>query len=134
MSYANVFSHSVRLPFSFVDWFLHCKSFWFWCSPNSLFCFYCSCLRRHKNKQTNKQKNLATANTREIIACALFKDKMVSCDIFISLNHFELIFVNGERKWSCFNLLYTHSVFLASFIEGDCLFKPLDILSCFVKD
>ena len=44
--FANIFSHSIA--FSFCWWFPSmCKSFWVWCNPICLFCFCCTCLRRH---------------------------------------------------------------------------------------
>ena len=60
------------------------------------------------------------------------KNFMVSCLIFKSLRHFELIFVYRQRK--CSNFIVLHVAVQLSQHHAIIVFSPFYILASFVKD
>ena len=62
-----------------------------------------------------------------------YRSFMVACPVFRSLNHFEFIFVCGERECSNFTDLHV-TVQLSQYHLLKIVFSPLYILASFVID
>ena len=95
-----------QVAFCFVDCFLCCaKPFYFRIVPILYFCFYLPCLRRHIQKNV-----LAYVRDvrKPVLVSRIF---MVSGLTFMSLIHFEFIFMYGIRKWSSFICLHVADQF-----------------------
>ena len=101
MSFVNIFSHSVKLPFSFVDCFLHCaEAFCFDEVPVIHFCFCFSC------SGDLLSKKLLWLRSERFLPAFSLRILMASCLTFRSFIHFEFLFVSGIRKWSKFIFLH----------------------------
>uniref|UniRef100_A0ABI7WRR1 Uncharacterized protein n=1 Tax=Felis catus TaxID=9685 RepID=A0ABI7WRR1_FELCA len=101
MSFANIFSHSVRLPYSFADCFLlSAEVFILMRSQQFIFAFV-SLVSKDMLK-----KKLLRPRSKKFLPAFSSRILMASCLTFRSFIHFEFIFVYSVRKWS--KLIFLH--------------------------
>ena len=106
MSFANIFSHFVLLPFSFVDYLYFCEenSYFDWIP---IVCFVLFPFPQ----ETYLEKILLWPRSESLLPVLSSRIFMVSCLTIRSLIHFAFSFVYDVGKWSNFILLHVAGQF-----------------------
>ena len=122
---ANILSYSVVCLFTFLLYLLLCTSFLPRCSPACLFL-----LLLPKLLLSNPKRSLPRPILRSFFP--MFSSRsFISGIMFLSLLHFELIFVSSVRLGSKFSA-YGHPTYLAPLVDKAIL-SPLSVLGSLVK-